>query len=391
MLPLHKTLVFICTLFIAPTVGAQVWERIMDLPAAEFTALEVIDGSLYAASGNDLYISSDSGGTWTHSLITPQENIWISCFRKFNGRIYAGTSSGIFSASSHAGIWSRDLQTEQVNSFTEKDGVLYASTEVFGVLKYNGAGWVPFNAGLPSYSRSVTEILDTPAGLLAIAGANGTFYRYNFTQSVWIEDYYSDSGFMAGIDVDDIINVGDTLYVSRYNSIYRSDDLGENWVEDKQGLLSGQTRLLYLSGDTLYSLSMIGSSLTRINRRDKDAAGAGWAEDAAMAPLTYAARELGGVLFLATSQGLYIPSETLGTPKAVDRAPAIYPNPSDGRFNIAGDAPIHCIRVFNLAGKLVATFQEADGIRSFALPEAGAYLLSVQSGSAVTAHKVIVK
>jgi hypothetical protein len=51
---------------ISHTVTAQEWERVPGLPQTEFTVLEVIDETPYAAAANHLYISSGSGFNWLH-------------------------------------------------------------------------------------------------------------------------------------------------------------------------------------------------------------------------------------------------------------------------------------------------------------------------------------
>lgn len=390
---ISKNIVLLCLYLFAPTLFAQSWERIASLPQTEFSALEIIDETIYAASANHLYVSSDSGFTWTQSIITTNSDIWITDFAKFNGRIYAGTSIGIFSVNIDAAsnLWNHDLQTEQINSFTEKDGVFYASAEVFGVLRFTGFGWVPFNAGLPTYSMSVTEILDTPGGLMAIAGANGTFYRYSFTQNAWIEDYYFGNGFMAGIDVDDLTVVGDILYAARYNSVYRSDNLGETWFQDKQGLITGQTRTLHVVGNSLYSISMIGTNTTRFNKRNVAAAGSVWADAGTVPFLTYAFRELNGFLFSASAQGLYVSDTSLGTPDTAKSKIAVFPNPSHGQFAINSDVAVTDVKVYDATGRMLAEFRDNAGIREFSLQRDGIYIVSLQAGDHIETQKIIVR
>lgn len=384
-------LLWIC--LAAQTADAQAWERITELPNTAFTALEVIDGTIYAASGTKLYISTDKGLNWEESVFADQEDMWATCFKKFNGRIYAGTTEGIFSAEIgmiHS-LWNHELQTENTTSFTERDNVLYASLDVFGILKLNGTGWVPNSTGLPAYAMSVTEVLSTPAGLLAIAGANGTFFRYDFTQGTWMEEFYSDDT-VAEMQMDDIANVGNTLYVSRTNTVYRSDDLGETWVQDKEGLLPGHTRMLYAAADTLYSISIIDDSITRFNNRDAEAAGEGWSADAGLMPLhTFAIREVDGVLFVATAEGLYIPEGALAAPDFAKNALTLYPNPSSGEFQLQSDAVIDSVNVYDLTGRLVLSNQDDMGIEAFTLQNKGIYIAVIGSGGTTTTQKVVVR
>lgn len=385
----------IATCLITQASIAQQWSNINGLPAKEYSALEVIEGTLYTAAGNTLYTSSDKGATWTHSDFTDEDQARVRCFKKFNGRVYAGTSHGIFSAVLGAvhTPWQHDLQTQEVNSFAERDNVLYASMEVFGILKLNGtSAWVPFTTGIPNYSMSVTEILNTPDGLLAIAGANGTFYRYDFDGSTWVEDYYVNDGFLSGLDVEDIAAAGSSLYASRYNNIYRSDDLGNSWVEDKIGLMGGQNRWMFATAEDLYCISTIGTDTTRLHKRGINDIGGSWASNMELLPFfSFAMRELDGGLYLAAFGGVYTTAGILGTPEASIRSTVVFPNPSaDGRFMIAGESPIESIKVCDLSGRAIMD-QQGQNLTEFTLQQPGVYILTLEAGGSLATQRVIVR
>lgn len=390
-----KLFVSLCLYFTTQTIAAQGWVKITGLPEKEFSALEVIDGTLYTATGKTLYTSTDEGSTWAQSNFTSQNNVRVRCFKKFNGKIYAGTSKGIFSADIESihDAWSYDLQAEHINSFTERDNVLYASMEVFGTLILNGTAWMPFTTGIPDYSMSVTEVLNTPAGLLAIAGANGTFYRFNFNQNTWIEDYYINNGLSAGLDVDDIISIGNNLYVSRFNNIYRSDDMGETWVEDKLGLMTGQTRTIYATENDMYSISVIGTDTTRLNKRGINDVGTSWANDVDVLPFfTFAMRKLDGNLFIAALDGVYTTNGTLGTPHVSELITTVYPNPSaDGHFMIQSNTIINSIKIYDSTGRLILSKQNDNGMNEFSIQQNGFYIVELEANGAVSIQKIIVK
>lgn len=377
------------------TAAAQGWIKIGNLPSTEFSALEVIDGRIYTVSGKKLFVSADNGQTWSQSVFTNQNNVRVSCLKKFGNKIYAGTSKGIFSAdiSAVGNIWSQDTNSFEVNSFTEKDGTLYSSQEVYGVLRLIDDTWTAFSTGIPNYSGSVTEVLDTPAGLLAIAGANGTFYRYDFTKNIWIEDYYVKNTISAGLYFDDLIVAGNSLYASQYRRIMRSDDLGETWVEDKQGLVKGISRFMYCGKDTLYSISSTYTNGTMINKRSIENTGASWATDVQVLPFfTNAMRQYGEHLFIAANNGVYTTMDVLGTPPQakIDEI-KIYPNPSEGLFAITGQTAVNKLEIYDMSGRIVLTEENPNGITDFSITNEGIYIARMITGETSKTQKIIVR
>jgi hypothetical protein len=349
---------FCLLLFAVTGIQAQQWAKITALPETEFTMIQKVDGIIYAASGNMLYTSSDWGQTWQDAQYTNINGLIVYAFTKFNNRLYLGTSQGVFSTSVNQvhQPWNFDINTLPVTSFAEKDNILYASVEGFGVMKLmNGTAWIGFSNGLPSYSMSVTKILSTPADLLAFAGANGTFYRYNFALGEWTEDYYID-GIAAGLHVDDAKVIGNTIYVSRYNKVLRSDDLGNNWVHDQQGLSIGQNRHLYEGNSDLYCITTEGTSTTFISKRPKTETNTSWAVNLEQTAFyTFDLLEQGDKLFAAAGDGLYVKNGTLGVndPLVSPAVIKVYPNPSaDGKFIIESDTPVNDVMVYDASGRL---------------------------------------
>ena len=381
--------------FLSTTASAQEWVKIESLPSSEFSAMEVIGGKIYTITGKKLFTSTDGGQTWNQSVFTNQNNVSVNCLKEFNGKIYAGTSKGIFSAPINAagGTWNQDINSFEVNSFAEKNGTLYASMEVNGVIKLDGTTWTAFSNGIPSYSKSVTEVLDTPAGLLAISGANGTFYRYDFAKKTWIEDYYIKNTINAGLSFDDIIVAGNSLYVSQYRRIMRSDDLGESWTDDKQGLIKGINRFMLTTEDKLYSISSTLTNGTRINSRGLYETGTNWAEGEQVLPFyTYAIRKVGDYMFIAANNGVYTTMGTLGTqPPAEISNAKIYPNPSAGEFTIESKIPVNAVEVYDMTGRMILSMQDNNGINSFSVDTEGVYIARIIADGTSKTQKVIVK
>lgn len=379
------------------TAAAQPWTRVAGLPQTEFTALEVIDGTLLAAAKSKLYYSND-GQHWEQATIA-QAVVEPSCFAKISGRLYVGTMAhGIYSApmDNLSGAWRHDTGTLAVSSFLEKDGYLYISTLGYGLYKMNNVGvFKAISNGLPNYSFNVSKVINAPTGIIATAGANGTFYRYDEAANSWTEDLYSHT-YSPGLHVDDALRIGDAIFVSRNNRLLRSDNSGQTWTSDAVGLQNGHYRAMYAGQDTFYTMTNIftgDDNITFLRKRQLNAPSqTNWNVDSEVLPFyTYALREFAGTLFAAGNTGLFIKNAQLGIEiPAVKHKTAIYPNPSsDSRFTIQSDRTIDEIVVYDVTGKLIRSTPVAADLFELEVSATGAYLVKVIAQDSVEHFKII--
>lgn len=373
--------------------SAQGWTKLENLPETEFTAIEVIDGTIFTASGAILYTSDDQGATWEESVITDEE-VNVLCFTKFGDKIYAGTSDGVYSAPADNvhNNWNHDIFTLPISSFAEREGILYASVYGFGVMRLNDAAWMNFSTGLPTMSMNVSRIMNVSGKLFAAAGGNGAFYTYDFGAGQWVEDFYFGS-ISAGFEVDDAVYTNGSLYVSRENNLLRSDDEGENWVTDKTGLLEPANRFMYKGTEYLYVFTNNEQNSTLLNYRSLGAIGTTWADNAETLPwFTYDMLQSGDKLFLAAADGIYTNDVTMGRYDAAFGDTYIYPNPStDGRFMLQTDLAIDRACIYDMAGRLVHSRDNITGLEEFHLSQEGIYSITLTAGNAVTTKKLIIK
>lgn len=374
------------------------WTRIENLPASDFTALQTIDATIYAASGNTLYFSSDAGQTWQSAVFTTTTTE-ARAIAKFSNRLYLGTSTGIYSASV-ANLnepWIHHVNSGWVSSFAQRGNALYASTIGGGIYRRNNNGnWVNASSGLPSYSLSVYQLLDTPEGLTAFAGSNGTFYRLLDESNFWHEHYYNGQGYDPGLDFEDALRVGNTLYVSRYNKVLRSDNFGDDWVQDQTGLSNGINRTMAVGLSDLYVLTTSATdagSLTFLNKRGILNPGTNWGTGMhTLEFFSYALAELGQKTFIASNQGVYVNDGALEVAEPMHVAPQmiIYPNPSpDGLFTIKGPTQQIELTVYDVTGKALFKRENVISGESFTVPGRGLYLVKAVCGTDIQILKVI--
>lgn len=389
--------VFLVFMFLVPkTVFAQEWTKMGTLPELSFTVLEVIDGTMYAATFNQLFISHDSGETWQQSVFIDNEDVIPTCITKFNDKLYIGTSwEVIFSSPINQAdqMWSNEINNILwVTSFAEKDGTLYAATMGDGILKQTSDGsWIFFNDSLPDYSTSVNKIVATPQSLLAAAGINGTFYRYNFAQNKWEEEYYFGA-ISAGFDIEDMVYVENTLYASRRNLLLRSTNDGVGWATHQQGLINGLGRVLYLGKNHIYTITTGATDTDNISwiHRKIPNSEENWEIYADNLPFhVFTIREKGNKIFATAHNGIYFRvDENLYTDIPNVATFSVYPNPSNGNFSVEiNDHPIRTLKLFDLKGRLIWTKENILSDFEFCIEEKGFYILTANE----TSYKLVVK
>ncbi len=346
------------------------WVRIDDIPAVPIETLAINDDNIYAGTfSNKIYFSSDNGNTWD-MLAVNNETINITALSFFQGNIYAGTfSSGVYFSPDNGITWQTDSSSPvSVSGFAVKDNVLHASTLGNGtfVLDSTADSWSALNDSLPNYSVNVQSIISSQNFLIIAAGANGTFYKYDFAGGSWTEGFYY--GFLRpGLLINKLINTGDTIYAVNGTRIIRSSDAGKSWTNDNNGTHNGIYRIVYEGLNYLYTLTNIVPEGTWIQKRNKDAeTGAGWADEEELLPdgFSYDILEHEGRIFLAREDGLYLRQSVTGTNDGRTgevlsgyRLNQNYPNPFNPETIIDYTVPVNSfvrLKVYDTLGKEIA-------------------------------------
>jgi len=298
--------------FLSLTVTFAQWKKITAIPSVSVVAFVIHNNSIYAASGSNAIYKSTDGLVWK-SIIVSTDSIDITSLIFYQNKIYVGTfSHGVFVSANNGISWQKTSFPTFISSFCIRKNVLYASTLGAGVAVLNSITntWAPFNNSLPDYSINVQSIIGSPNFLIIAAGANGTFYRYNFNRNEWIEKYYFGL-LRPGLLINKLINSGDTIWAVNGNRIIKSSDAGVSWIEDKIGTHNGTSRFIYAGATKYYTLTNLFPQGTWIQQRQRNAGiGATWAtnEDFFPTGLCYDIIEFNNKLFLGNSDGLYFKS-----------------------------------------------------------------------------------
>lgn len=390
-----KQLTMALIFLIGYTANAQEWSLVPDLPAQEFTMVKNINGKLYASSGNKLFTTSD-GTHWNVESITNLTSITPNCMTRFNNVLYIGTlANGLYYRNISGGPWHHTLAGINVSSFAVHNNTLYISSEGFGVWMNNAGTWENCTYDLPTYSYNVNKIVTINGELLALSGANGTFYRYNPNIHRWKEDYYLNT-YAPGLAISDALLLNQTLLVANGTQLLRSEDNGENWTADRVGLLTGVNRILYQGSNNIYVLTMTLSNYTRLQKRNTNAASqSSWAQFTEQLPFySYAIEEYNGRIYIASHLGVYTKLDNtleVDNPPSIKDEIKVYPIPSnDGNFYITGTTTIEKIEVYDLNGRLVEAKHASAGTENITISNSGMYLLKITGGGQTITKKVMV-
>jgi hypothetical protein len=297
-------------------IATDKWTK-LNAPNKGINVLELVNNTIYAGIGNFLYISNDEGATWTSSEMGKPGLADVTAIKIFNNTIYAGTNaSGVFSSNDGGRNWTSNgpLLNTGVTSFAERNDKLYVATDGDGVFALNQAQnkWDSFNNSLPRIITSylVFKILNTGNTLVAAAGVNSTFYRYDFTNNKWIESALPKHGSYIG---DMIYDNGAIIGIGTERKILRSLNNGIDWTYDTKDLQ--ETLPGAINNEKIYAGSLKHYVLINtigggwVQQRDKTAAvGSSWANGQELLSKIqlHGIVELNSKLFLATDSGLYI-------------------------------------------------------------------------------------
>ena len=234
---------------------SSVWHQNTNAPTGFFQSVFVDRRNrIFAAyypnnSGKGVYISTNSGGTWTQDstgLGTPQ-------IAKLNddafGNTYALGSGGLFRKSNGVSGWTRidvpitslavDKNINIIND-VRGDTVLFAAT-AFGVFisTNQGTTWTQSNKGVRA--ENLGGFIRLSNGRLVVITSLGVFYK-NAAETTWVKSYPT-SGFhrTTGLSRDNSGNLYTEGLPANYfsgapNVVLKSVDNGLTWNPDSSGI-----------------------------------------------------------------------------------------------------------------------------------------------------------
>jgi photosystem II stability/assembly factor-like uncharacterized protein len=209
--------------------------------------------NLFAGGDGGVFLSTDSGASWTASD-SGLTNTEIHSLAMSGSNIYAGTAyGGVFLSTNNGSSWalvnSGLTSNAIISNITVNGAYLFAGTEGSGVFRStnNGTSWNVIDSGL---TDSVVWTLGM-SGMNLIAGTQTKMFLSTDSGVSWTP---VDSGLSGSSS--DFAEIGTNVYAGDENGdIYRSTNNGASWkaLRLQRTALSGSVFALMAYGSNLFA------------------------------------------------------------------------------------------------------------------------------------------
>jgi hypothetical protein len=251
----------------------------------------VVKGTkLFAGTNNGVYVSSDTGKTWTQSNdgleLTTVMTMYVYASKVFTtiygkgvyvsdndglnwqpaetglsntyvwalaGKdlvLLAGTGDGIYRSVDTAKTWAKVVTLDEVRSLAASDSGFYAGTNAT-ILRSpinDGVHWTSAGAGYP-YNQRVFALLVQGSSLFAASQESGIYRSPLMSVPSWSQ---VNTG-LPVVTVYCLAANGPALLSGTEGGIYQSPDNGDHWTARNQGVTGAQIMELASSGMQLFA------------------------------------------------------------------------------------------------------------------------------------------
>lgn len=240
-------------LFVSADSGFSWSQSVSPISGKVIYSLAVMDTMVFAGIFGGIFRSTDNGQTWASSSVG-LTNPAINTITRSGSMLYAGTNGGVFRSSDSGATWmamNEGLSDPTVTSLTFCDSFMFAGT-AGGMFRSTdqGGSWVAVNSNKTPNSTRV--VVSNDNGIFAASWDGQKVYHSADDGVTW-----SPIGAQLGSAEINTLAVSDSnLYVGSNAGIARTSDLGVTW----NGFLDGYhlTNYLLVDGTDLYAGTEIG-------------------------------------------------------------------------------------------------------------------------------------
>ena len=175
------------------------------------------DKKIFAGVNGGIFVSTDNGSNWDSAYTGLPQNIVVSSLALKDTIIFAGTHGGVFSSSDDGANWSavnNGLTDTYINCIAASDSNIFAGCNKNGIFKStdNGANWTQVNSGItPLYSAYAIAI----DSINIFAGTNVGVYLSQNSGADWRD---VSSGIKYTSDIKSLAYDNTYLYAGTYGN-----------------------------------------------------------------------------------------------------------------------------------------------------------------------------
>lgn len=358
-----------------PALATAQWTRVLDVPMQDVFTVWSNGDTIAAGVDSSVYVSTDAGVTWKHSVTVASGLNAVSSVVVHDGRLYAGTDrQGVFVSDNFGDTWTGfsqgigGLGALDIMDLLVHGDSLYAATEGGGawVRGFTAGSWTHFGNEIENFEGdNMTAIAAGGSRLFAAGGFNGTVFFRDPGDPDWTLSLLFNDRFAPGLAGIAAIWTGHRWVVGSNIGIYHSADGREPWTYVDFGIHPTLfVGFATFGSDLIASMGAGGGTLITMSRDD----GVTWQSlDSLFGVFVYKIARQGTTLYAGRVDGLWQRSlATIDSVPVETPAPrlvlAVGPNPVRGdrvhfSFDLPEAGPI-TVDVFDVAGRRVGSIRE---------------------------------
>jgi len=369
------------------------WQQV-SFPTSGISELRFdnINNLYFVRASYGVYKSSDFGNSSTNIQGGSIYSLEIT-----DSLIFAGTNNGYIYLSKDRGntFLPYSVSPNGINDILLKNGNVYVASYQAAVYASSDTcnTWTLYNQGFPTGSsppNSVLAITCKDSIFLSFLYGAGVYLSTNNAQT-WTS---SDQPVLMGSSYCFSYNSSKIFLGTPFNGLYVSSDNGYGWTYSGNGLGYTQILTVYALGDTIFAgLSQTGAYVSVDN-------GVNWTTCNSGFPATINVNSFavfGDTIWAGTSKGLWKRSInnliTSNFEQNINNTFYVYPNPTNGKFNITNENAIKSIEILNIFGKVIYNGKIDDYINKIEIDissfSKGIYFIKVNNNEEIHFEKLI--
>ncbi len=248
-----------CCILITKTSAHAGWVQTTGYVNGNINSFAVMGANLFAATDSGVYLSSNSGTTWSSTGLSGDTVLSLAVS---GPDIYAGTyDSGVYISTNEGANWSSigsGLPNTSINALAQSGTNLFAATDS-GVYLLNGsiASWNVVDAGL------------TNINVLCMAVVNSVLYAGTTDSGVYIStnsgsNWHSFNSGLANLSVNSLGVSGSNIFAGTGSGAYFFNGSG-NWNPANIGMPNTTINSFTFSGANIFAATDSGIYLSTNN------------------------------------------------------------------------------------------------------------------------------